>query len=81
MHILTEEESKNTGMIKQGRNSHLRQMLLQLNTGQTLLLLKNEWRAANPPYHVARRIAKQTARKFEYGKHPDGTGWLFKRLS
>ncbi len=80
MHILSEEEAQLIGTIKQGRNSLLRKNLLVLKVGQVLFLPNNEWAGAHPPYHVARRIATQTGAKFDYGRKPDGSGWLFKRV-
>jgi hypothetical protein len=81
MHILSEEEALQTNIIKQGRNSLLRKNLLTLKVGQVLFLPNKEWQGAHPPYHIARRIAAQTEAKFDYGRKPDGTGWLFKRVS
>ena len=80
MKILTEEESQGISLLRQGRNSLLRKMLLQLQTGQMLELGPQDWTSTNPHYHVARRIAKQTGRTFEYGQNPTGKGWLFKRV-
>jgi hypothetical protein len=80
MKILSPEESQSVGLIRQGRNSLLRKMLLQLLPGQILQLSPADWPSANPPYHVARRIARQTGRLFEYGQNPTGNGWLFKRI-
>ena len=77
-HNLREVADACVALIKNPKLSH--EELLQLLPGQILQLSPADWPSANPPYHVARRIARQTGRLFEYGQNPTGNGWLFKRI-
>lgn len=54
-------------------------MLLKI--GDVILIRFSDWKTKTNPYRTIGRAAKNMNRKFEYGEHPDGSGWLVKRVS
>ena len=67
--------------VKQGRETKLRLMLLELEVGEGLFLPKAEWKSKDTPAYVVALLKKTKHLRFEYGMKTDGTGWLFRRLA
>ncbi len=80
MKILNEEEARDIIPVSKGRLTLLAVKLQQLKIGEALILESGEWRTKSPPYRIANDLAKRTGRRFEQGRMPDGSGWIFKRV-
>lgn len=81
MKRLSPEEVANLHPIKGGRHTWLHKELHMIELGAGLIIHNKDWNGKRPPYEVIRRVAKKLSRKFEYGRLPDGTGWLVKRIA
>ncbi len=81
MEILNEEEAKDIIPLTKGRETMLSAKLKQLKVGQALVLTPKDWKTKSSPYRVANNIAKRHGWQFEQGRMPDGSGWVFKRVS
>lgn len=81
MEKMQKEELSGVLPVKRGRDSNLRIMLLQLETGEGLKMKASEWHRKTTPYYIVAGIKKTHQRTFEYGLRPDGSEWLFRRLS
>ena len=75
------EDAVNMNPVLPGRTSLVRAALLDLALGEVLIITRQDWKSKNPPYKVINRVAKQTGRRFNKGRTPDGTAWMVKRLS
>jgi len=62
------------GLLKQGRQTVLRALLLQLRIGEAVYMKNEEWKAKRSPYEIATRLQKKMGWSITYG-----SGWLFKR--
>lgn len=80
MEILTADESKDLHPLGSGRFSELYKKLILIEMGQTILIRHADWKVKITPYGTIRKVEKTYARKFEYGRHPDGDGWMVKRV-
>lgn len=80
MKILEEDEAKDLIPLTKGRETLLSAKLKQLKVGQALIVTPKDWKTTTSPYRVANNIAKRHGWKFEQGRMPDGSGWLFKRV-
>ncbi|MCG3164567.1 MAG: hypothetical protein POELPBGB_00321 [Bacteroidia bacterium] len=80
MKKLTAEEAKNIIPLKPGKYTLLYSQLIQLKPGEALIITTCDWVTNKPPYETIRRVMKNTGLKLEYGRMPDGSGWLVKRV-
>lgn len=80
MKKLSAEEAKNIIPLTSGRMTQLSANLRQLQVGEALILETKDWRTKDTPYRVANLIAKRYGWRFEQGRMPDGSGWIFKRV-
>lgn len=80
MKKLNAEEAGNIVPLRNGRETLLSAQLKQLKVGEAIVLEAKDWKTKSPPYRVANNIAKRYGWKFEQGRMPDGSGWLFKRV-
>lgn len=80
MKILSAEEARDLLPVKRGRETALSAQLKQLKVGEALVLPASEWKTKGSPYRVANHLAKQHGWRFEQGRMPDGSGWVFKRM-
>ena len=53
---------------------------MTLEIGEAIIIEKDDWKGKSTPYRIIRRAAKKFNRKFDYGRHPKGSGWLVKRV-
>lgn len=77
----TAEEAKNLKPLPKGRYTLIYSMIVQLQAGEALLITPQDWVTKNTPYETIRRVMKNTGLKLEYGRMPDGSGWLVKRIA
>lgn len=80
MKKLSAEEASSIVPLKNSRETLLSAMLKQLQVGEAVVLEAKDWKTKSTPYRVANYIAKRHGWKFEQGRMPDGSGWLFKRV-
>ncbi len=80
MKILTAEEAQGIIPLRKGRETLLSAKLKQLRVGDALILHPDDWKTKSTPYRVANNIAKRHGWRFEQGRMPDGSGWVFKRV-
>jgi hypothetical protein len=80
MKKLTEEESKDLIPLRSGRITLVYSELVQLKVGETLIITPKDWITRKPPYATIRRAAKNAGFTFDYGRMPDGSGWVVKRV-
>lgn len=80
MKKLSAEEASKLMPIKNSRETLFSAMLKQLQVGEALILEAKDWKTKTAPYRVSNNIAKRHGWKFEQGRMPDGTGWVFKRV-
>lgn len=80
MKILEAEEAADILPLRRSRETRVSAMLKQLKVGQALVVETKDWKTKGTPYRVASRIAKSSNRRFEKGRMPDGSGWIFKRM-
>ncbi len=80
MKFLTPAEAENIIPLTKGRETLLSIKLKQLKVGEAIVLEAKEWKTKSSPYRVANNISKQHGWKFEQGRMPDGSGWVFKRM-
>lgn len=80
MKILTAEEAQDIIPLTKGRETLVAAKLKQLKLGEALVLPAKDWKTKSTPYRVANNIAKRHGWRFEQGRMPDGSGWVFKRV-
>ncbi len=81
MKRLTEQEAARLKTKPPGRISPIRAELMQLETGEFLLIEPKDWKGRNySPSYICRRIEKKTNRKFKVKKVLNGGGWLVNRV-
>lgn len=80
MKKLSVEEASRLMPIRNSRETLFSAMLKQLQVGEAIVLEAKDWKTKTAPYRVANNIAKRQGWKFEQGRMPDGSGWLFKRV-
>jgi len=81
MKILDAEAAKDIIPLTRGRETMLSAKLKQLKVGEALILTDKEWKTKSTPYRVANHLSKRSGWEFEQGRMPDGSGWVFKRVS
>jgi uncharacterized protein (DUF2249 family) len=80
MKKFTPEEAKNLKPMPAGRYSLVYSMIVQLQPGEALLITPQDWVTKTTPYKTIRKVMKNTGYKLEYGRMPDGSGWIVKRI-
>lgn len=81
MRIITDAEAESIIAKPAGNASRLRTMMLQLKTGQILLVERKDWRwKTKAPSVMCRRLERKSTLKFECKVMLDGSGWLIKRV-
>ncbi len=80
MKILNPDEAEELEPLKGGRFTWLYKKLALLMVGEALVIRYEDWNTKSNPYRTIRRAAKNLKRNFNYGRHPDGSGWLVKRV-
>ena len=80
MKKFTAEEAQNLKPLPSGRYSLVYSLILQLQPGEALLITPKDWVTKTTPYQTIRKVIKNTGYKLEYGRMPDGSGWLVKRV-
>lgn len=80
MKKLAKHEADKIPLLKQGRKTALRGLLLTLEIGEAIMMKNEEWKAKRLPYEIATRLMKSSTLRFEYGRLPDESGWLFRRV-
>jgi len=80
MEILSAEEADGLHPLGKGRFTWLYRKLLTLKVGEAIAIPFDDWKTKDPPYRSIRNAAKNSKRQFDYGRHPDGSGWLVKRV-
>ncbi len=79
MKILSVEEAEGLEPLGKGRFTWLYSDLSLLKVGEGLVISYTDWKTNTTPYATIRKVAKNLNRTFNYGRHPDGSGWLVKR--
>ena len=74
------EEAKELIPLRKGKHNWVYKKLMLLKVGEALGIGFSDWKTKSTPYATIRRAAKHLDRKFDYGHHPDGSGWLVKRV-
>ena len=80
MRIVSEDESRHLHPLGRGRYTYVHAMLSQLKPGQSLIIDRKDWVTRRPPYEVIRTAARKFNYSLSYGRMPDGSGWLVKRM-
>ena len=80
MEILNADEIGDLLPLGRGRFSELYKNLIILKVGQAISICYSDWKIKTTPYRTIRNVEKAYGRQFEYGHHPDGSGWLVKRV-
>jgi len=81
MRILKGEEAEKLPIVGGGRLSRIGAMVMLLEVGDALEILKTDWKGKNPLYNAINRVAKQTGRKFKKGRLLGGLGWGVRRIA
>ncbi len=81
MRELSNNEYANLTGLGKGKFTLLYFKISELLPGKGLLIEKSDWKTKGAPYRVAKNVAKNTGRKLDYGRMPDGSGWWVKRLA
>jgi hypothetical protein len=80
MNILNADEAKDLQPLGGGKFNWLSKKLVLLKMGEAIEIRYTEWKGKSTPYKTIRTAAKNLNRDFDYGRHPDGSGWLVKRV-
>lgn len=80
MKILNAEEASELQPMGRGRFNWLYKKLMLLKEGEAIIIRFTDWKTKNTPYKTIRLAAKNLKREFDYGRYPDGSGWLVKRV-
>ena len=59
---------------------NLHEDLMTLEIGEAFLISNNEGKIITPPYAIIKKVSEVLQLKFEYGRMPDGSGWLVRRV-
>jgi hypothetical protein len=82
MKKLTKEEVAQHGIIKNGRTTKIRIMLMELQIGEGFIIERGiDWKAKTPPYRIVNYFAKKSKRSFVSGQTADKKGWIVKRTA
>ncbi|MCF8463895.1 MAG: hypothetical protein K9G41_03580 [Flavobacteriales bacterium] len=80
MKILSAKEAEGLEPLGKGRYNWLYADLMLLKVGEAVEIRYDDWKTKTSPYATIRKVAKNLNRRFNYGRHPDGSGWLVKRV-
>ena len=80
MKKLTAEEAKDLIPLKPGKHNWVYKHTMQLKVGEALIVRYEDWKTKNTPYTTFRTVAKNTGFVLDFGRMPDGSGWLVKRV-
>jgi len=81
MKKLTAEEAQDMHPLRPGRFTLLYTQLMQMKVGEALIIERGkDWVTKYPPYNTIRNVAKNTGFVFDFGRMPDVSGWLVKRV-
>ena len=80
MKKLSAEEAKNVHPVGKGKFTWLYKELIQLAVNEAIIINNQDWKTKTGPYPTIKRAAKNTHFQFEYGRMPDGSGWIVKRV-
>ena len=80
MKKINAEEAAKIVIIRTGKSTWLYKELAKLAVGEALIIENADWKTKLPPYRTIRNAAKTLKMKFDYGKMPDGSGWVVKRV-
>ncbi len=80
MKILSEEEASEIIPLKPGKYTWLYKEMLKLKIGQAIVIANEDWKTKTPPYKTIRTAAKTLKMTFDYGRMPDESGWIVKRI-
>lgn len=73
------EEAKDLKPLGKTRTSPVNLAIFALQPGEAVQIEASEWKRKTPPTLGIKKLALKLGRKFEYGRSPDGNGWLVKR--
>jgi len=79
MKIFDTNEAEGLEPLGGGRFNWLYKRLALLKVGEAIAIPYTDWNTKSTPYKTIRTAAKNLKRNFNYGRHPDGSGWLVKR--
>jgi hypothetical protein len=80
MKILDANEAEGLEPLGRGKQNWLYKKLTLLKVDEAIAIRFSDWNTKTPPYKTIRTVAKNLKREFNYGRHPDGSGWLVKRV-
>jgi len=80
MKIIDANEADGLEPMGRGRFTWLYKRLMLLQVGEAIAIPYGDWKTKTSPYRTIRTAAKNLKRQFDYGRHPDGSGWLVKRV-
>ena len=80
MKKLTVEEASKLIPMKKGKHTWLYIELMQLKPGEGIIINRADWKTKTTPYKTIRGAEGVLKMTFEYGRMPDGSGWLVKRV-
>ncbi|MGE0567182.1 MAG: hypothetical protein AB7O73_04475 [Bacteroidia bacterium] len=80
MRKITAEEFNSLPIKGRGRSSDIFNGLINLKSGEGLLIDKSDWNRKATPSSLVRYIEKRYNIKFEYGALANDQGWAVKRL-
>ena len=80
MKILDANEAEDLEPLGRGKQNWLYKKLILLKMGEAIAIRFSDWNTKTTPYKTIRTAAKNLKRSFNYGRHPDGSGWLVKRV-
>lgn len=80
MKILNSDEADGLEPLGKGKYNWLYKRLMLIAVGEAIVIHYDDWKGKSTPYKTIRTAAKNLKRDFNYGRHPDGSGWLVKRV-
>ncbi len=78
--FLNEEQAADLIPIKKGKYTWLYKELAKLKVGQAIVIETGDWKTKSLPYKTVRVAGRALNMTFDYGRMPDGNGWLVKRI-
>jgi hypothetical protein len=73
------EEAKDLKPLGKTRTSPVNLAVFALQVGEAVQIETTEWKRKTAPTLGIKKLAAKLGRKFDYGRSPDGNGWLIKR--
>ena len=81
MRPLSPDEYNHLAGMSKGKFTLIYFKITELLPGTGLVIEKSDWKTKGAPYRIVKNVAKNTGRKFEKGRMPDGNGWYVKRIT